>query len=154
MQIIQSTKSVVQTICPYVNGSAVYKARGIYAMFVPGVDYDDMEVCNSIGVYKGGESLYEKENEVLGIINQKPISDLRIYPNPTSEVLTLEFSPQVEMKGELMILDLLGNVIQYHSINSNLNITTVHLKKLNSGIYIYKFVDDNEKIYTGKLVIE
>jgi len=156
--ISQEEFEAIQTLaesCPYTEGSAVFKARGIYAMYVPGVDYDDMEICNNVGVYKGGKSLYDQENELLsGKINKFTAEDLMVYPNPASDILTLEYSLSEEIKGELTILDMLGNTVQNIKISSNLNKVTFNLNKLSAGIYVYKFVNDEQATYSGKLIIE
>lgn len=51
-----SVSSAVQTICPYIGGTAVYKARALYAMYNPTALFDDMKICNAIGVYKTGKN--------------------------------------------------------------------------------------------------
>ena len=33
-------------------GTAVYKARSLFAMYEPTSMFDDIAICNSIGVYK------------------------------------------------------------------------------------------------------
>ncbi len=38
--------------CPFVNGSAVYKARSLFSHIQPGISYNDLEICNAVGVYK------------------------------------------------------------------------------------------------------
>jgi hypothetical protein len=41
--------------CPYIGGTAVYKARALYAMYAPAGIFDDMKICNAVGVYKTGK---------------------------------------------------------------------------------------------------
>ncbi|MBK7041661.1 MAG: hypothetical protein IPH46_14645 [Bacteroidetes bacterium] len=37
-------------------GTTVYKARALYAMYNPTALFDDMKICNAIGVYKTGKN--------------------------------------------------------------------------------------------------
>ena len=51
--------------CPFVRGTAVYKARSLYALYQPGFYIDDMALCNAAGIYKNGKGLFDVENEKL-----------------------------------------------------------------------------------------
>ncbi|MBK8330492.1 MAG: hypothetical protein IPL09_13750 [Bacteroidetes bacterium] len=47
--------------CPYIGGTAVYKARSLNAMYNPAILYDDIKICNNVGVYKNGSDNEENE---------------------------------------------------------------------------------------------
>jgi hypothetical protein len=142
--------------CPYIDGTAVFKARTLYAMFVPGMDYDDMAICNSIGVFKGGKSLYEIENEMLLGSNEdsklKYVDYVKVYPNPATNQINLEVNLKEGEVGEFVLYDLLGNTLQTHTITEQL--TIIELNGLKPGLYIYKYICSNKENYTGKLIIE
>jgi hypothetical protein len=142
--------------CPYIDGTAVFKARTLYAMFVPGVDYDDMAICNSIGVYKGGKSLYELENESLNgngkTQNVNATNNLRIYPNPASTSLTIEFPLNESDTAAFTICDLTGKIIQVETLLYPIN--EIVLKNICRGFYIYICSIQGRNIYTGKLIID
>jgi len=63
------------------------------------------------------------------------------------------FSSEIE-KGELIIYDLLGNLIETVSI-LNSKEAELDRKNMSSGIYIYKFTDQkqNKLIGTGKIIV-
>ena len=80
--------------CPYQEGSAVYKARTLNAIFNPTQMYDDIKICNNTGVYKTNnngntQGLFGGENDYLK--NLKPndnnvvlsLNEINVYPNPT-----------------------------------------------------------------------
>jgi hypothetical protein len=142
--------------CPYIDGTAVFKARTLYAMFVPGIDYDDMSICNSIGVFKGGKSLYEIENEMLLVNNEdskfKVTDYVKVYPNPATNQINLAVYLKDGEIGEFILYDLLGNKLQANTISKT--ITNIELNGLRAGLYIYKYMCSNKENYTGKLIIE
>jgi hypothetical protein len=54
--------------CPYDKGNAVYKARALMQDIAPGSFYDDLALCNAVGIYKtsaGGRNHYAQENQLL-----------------------------------------------------------------------------------------
>ncbi|QLH44670.1 MAG: hypothetical protein HWD58_03005 [Bacteroidota bacterium] len=71
--------------CPFVNGSAVYKARSLYAHIRPGISYNDLEICNAVGVYKSSLGNSTDGN------NDEESSNIIVYPNPTHSELQIYF---------------------------------------------------------------
>ena len=65
---------------------------------------------------------------------------LKLYPNPTSSEITLEWNSQTDIKQKISILNLLGQeVLSKDDINSNAkNIDKINISALPSGIYIAK----------------
>ena len=64
---VSSALSAVQT-----NSTAVYKARALYAMYAPASMFDDIKICNAVGVYKNGggndepqKGIFDDENVFL-----------------------------------------------------------------------------------------
>jgi len=74
-----------------------------------------------------------------------------ITPNPFSDKITITLNPATKTdNSRLIIYNSLGkeviNVLIYNRA------TTIDVSNLNSGLYIYKFVDNKEIIQTGKLI--
>jgi hypothetical protein len=75
-----------------------------------------------------------------------------IYPNPANTNFTLRISSVVVMKDAVMkIYDLCGKEVKAVLINSYE--TIIDRGELQSGIYFYSIINNNEKIANGKLVV-
>ena len=158
--------AVMATSCPYSNGTAVYKARTMYASINPGMDYDDLVICNSSGVYKnGGHNQYEEGNIFLAnMMNNKKDSGggslvlterkMKLYPNPASDNITIEYGLKENEAGLLKVYDILGRERMIVALQSDVNFVLVSIGALESGLYSYKyFINDTQQL-TGKLLIE
>jgi hypothetical protein len=153
--------------CPYIGGTAVYKARSLNAMYNPAILYDDIKICNNIGVYKTGDgndendrrkTVYENENKFLKNIGKKNIERkdylFKLYPNPASTQLTITYSLNHTEKGKLIIYDILGREQIQIDLQNNVNKVSVNIQSLPQGIYMYKFFVNNNQTEAGKLLIE
>jgi hypothetical protein len=144
--------------CPFITGSACYKARTLLGMYKPGVDYDDIAICNAVGVYKGGSSPFSDEELFLnGLKMDKKFiakNEVLIYPNPFSEQFTIEYNLNKNENGVVKIIDIIGSSIATINLDASLNKTTINLKNLNSGIYTYSFYINGVKQSNGKLIKE
>jgi Secretion system C-terminal sorting domain len=156
VQFEQSIKSVIQTI----EGNAVYKARAIYAMFVPNMFFDNLEICNAVGVYRTSDSTdYQKEEAFLNAdinanINLSIVNKIKIYPNPTHDQITVEYKIKEESSAQLVLIDMIGNVVQTIQLKSNNARVTAMLSSMRAGIYTYKYIIDGLVIDNGKLAIK
>lgn len=88
------------------------------------------------------------------IVNPK-LQDVQfsIYPNPAIEFLcikTLNLNQTNQLK--FVLVNCLGQTIKQISLNREL--TNVALKNIDSGIYIYQILDNNNSLKSGKIVIE
>ncbi|MBR5781720.1 MAG: T9SS type A sorting domain-containing protein [Bacteroidales bacterium] len=71
------------------------------------------------------------------------------YPNPTSDVLNIRFSPDVNAeKVEIYCMD--GKLYR----EQNFNMETINVNDLSSGIYMMKMLLDNGETFTEKIVIK
>jgi hypothetical protein len=150
VQSAQSYKSVIQTI----KGNGVFKARLLHAYFEPGFHYDDIGVCNGMGVYRGTSNpLQHEENLINGkgeIENNEPI----IYPNPTTGQITIEFKLKENENGKVKIFDLLGNEVLSINLNNQVSRTVCSLPNLSKGVYIATILLENKCVYNTKLILE
>jgi hypothetical protein len=76
-----------------------------------------------------------------------------IYPNPFNANFTLRISADVNLaKVELRIIDLCGKEVK--SVLMSSYETTVSRDELQSGIYFYNIINNNESIGKGKLIVQ
>ena len=119
--------------------TSLYEALGSYEE-VPGY---------KIVVSQGGQtSLYYEENITSYILKQN-------YPNPCNEYFNVEFfAPQKE---EILfsITDVLGKVLYYEYINTNVGLNKVSLNhNFKGGMYFYSIKNENISITKRMIVSE
>jgi hypothetical protein len=130
--------------CPFVNGSAVYKARSLYAHIQPGLSYNDLEICNAVGVYKNVTNDNSK-NDPLG-----DEFEILIYPKPSSDRLNIHTSLDNKQMN-IRIFDMTGNMVKSVNIPVNEGKTELIVASFNPGIYNLQIKIGN-KIKHTKLV--
>ncbi len=74
--------------------------------------------------------------------------DFSFYPNPTSEILNVQFSELKE--NEIFIFDMLG--VQCFQTKNKTKIFQLNLNFLSPGIYLIQIISDNNKVYTSKII--
>ncbi|MFA6923364.1 MAG: T9SS type A sorting domain-containing protein [Bacteroidales bacterium] len=76
-----------------------------------------------------------------------------VYPNPFTTNFTLKISDAPILKNAMLkINDVCGREVKNISINNHE--TTIDKGDLQSGIYFYNIINNNEKITNGKLVVQ
>ena len=77
--------------------------------------------------------------------------DIRIFPNPFTQFTMVVLNNAIIINNaELRIYDVVGKEVLLTNINQQT--TSIELGTLASGMYFYKFVNNNKIIKTGKLV--
>jgi hypothetical protein len=150
---------MVQTI-----NSAVYNARGLYGMYEPAFNFDDINLCNAVGVYKNGsgnnEGLFDGENNYLTGLQPKVISNkmevnaFEIYPNPSSMQIIISYKLTEHQSGKFILYDILCIEKINIDLNDRVNKVVVNVSNLRQGLYTYKFTDGSKLNTTGKLLID
>ena len=88
--------------------------------------------------------------QTVGINEQAINNQLKIYPNPTNDVLNIEISyPSIPETSKIQITDLLGRTV----LESKL-CTQINVKDLTSGIYLLQLYDKEKLIAIEKIMIE
>jgi hypothetical protein len=140
--------------CPYLDGQAVFKARTLYAMIAGPLTYNDLAICNNLGVYKGGINWYELENAQIGRSNKISDIAIQVFPNPTNGEIYFT-SKDVALSGAVVeFYDVLGRKVKSLALLKNLNKISYSLHELPMGIYQYQLKLSNGMQYTGKVVKE
>ncbi|CAM3981167.1 MULTISPECIES: PQQ-dependent sugar dehydrogenase [Flavobacterium] len=73
-----------------------------------------------------------------------------LYPNPTSSSFTISNSTTVLIR-EIQLFDVTGKLVLTKDISEN---KTIHTSSLSKGIYTVTLLDNNNKRYNSKLVIQ
>jgi hypothetical protein len=88
--------------------------------------------CNSIG-------LAEDENYILP----------NLFPNPTNGIFTIS---NLKPNAVIEIIDITGRIV-FKTQTKNENIT-IHLNDVEKGIYVYKIIDKQGFVQSGKVVVQ
>jgi hypothetical protein len=70
-------------------------------------------------------------------VNNSTLKNIQVYPNPTSNYIIIE----TEYKGQLYIINQLGNTIKKVTINQFK--TSINMSNFDNGIYVLKFKTNN-----------
>lgn len=111
----------------------------LYSIAVDDFDYDGYNDIAYAGFSNaaGGIYWYENETDLLGL-NDKELSSINLYPNPTTNKLYIKSSLTENFK--VTVFDILGKKVIEESLNTN---NTLDVSKLHTGIYIIRFDDYN-----------
>lgn len=96
------------------------------------------------------QHIIKSEPIQLNIIS-KLIKDIRLYPNPAINEITIDF--ESEFDGQIEIYNTIGEKLTTQKMIANSNKVTIKLPNLTDGTYSYKIIYNNE-IYNGKLTIK
>jgi hypothetical protein len=156
-QMEASTLDQIKTLaiqCPYIAGDAVYKARNILAPLEVNVRYDDLNICNSQGVYRGGKNTYIAENESIFENSAQPLLNNReavnIFPNPTNGLLKIDY--KINDDGVLAIYDISGRLVRSILLPATTQHIVTDISDLANGIYTYKVRVNSSVISNGKII--
>lgn len=167
--------SAVQTMCPFVGGSAVYKARTLYTILNPLAQYNDRLMCiqgqnkNGNSGYVNLDSLNEAETNIAAnalALNQgvntttlkhKDIplitgnfEDILLYPNPANTFINISYFNE---DGIFELYDAIGKLILKENLIKQNETQKILLPKISNGIYSYRIVFTKSN-YTGKINIK
>ena len=114
-----------------------------------GIVLAGMNVVGMGGIAPYSSVIIFENNGTVVSENHNDIRPYSFYPNPTSDVLNIRFSPDVNAeKVEIYGMD--GKL--YHE--QNFNMETINVNNLSTGIYMMKVVMDNGESYNDKIVVK
>lgn len=129
--------------CPLIAGKAVYRARALLGMLLPGLHYDDLVICNAQGVFKQGQQQEGSEEK------QDRQNTFILYPIPASELINVSSN----VSGTLEFFDLLGRKLATCMVVQGGSMRFI-VANLPRGILTYKFSGNNGEVFVGKLILE
>jgi hypothetical protein len=80
-------------------------------------------------------------------------SNILIYPNPVNDKLQISFKSLNEVKMQVEIIDLHGNILQQQTLSNQIgtNNATISVSQLHKGFYLCRFQNGN-KLETIKFI--
>lgn len=84
--------------------------------------------------------------KLITALNEGIFENLVIYPNPASDILTIEFGYKVEEDIEFELIDLSGKRIDFFKIAKNTTTYQYDLSTIKKGIYLIKSLNFDEPI--------
>lgn len=134
--------------CPYSGGSAVYRARVMYRLANPTMEYNDFASCLSEGYFrKAATQNLEKEFA---------ISDTKIFgmaPNPASEEVLIYFENKNHQNAILEIQNCLGEKIGEQALTYHQNKHVLNTSTYKNGLYYVRISSPEYNTPVQKLVI-
>ena len=146
--------------CPVAVGNCVYKARSLYALLSPGMQYYDDLLCSaSLPANKNGSNPYADEENILSGGGNQPQNLMKdalvtLYPNPISQgaILTIEYNLPSKDIAQLKIYDAVGKLVQQTDLNpTNNKVSMPLIGTIANGIYKVVIIQNEHIVKTIKL---
>lgn len=119
---------------PRVSGNAVYQARAM------------------LGLYILDTETYSAKSAQINTSNEN--SDLRIYPNPSSDFFNYFLPLKEEDKGTISIIDISGKEIQTWTSDYSTNVGTLDIQKYAKGLYLFELTINGNQKLVQKLIVK
>jgi len=105
----------------------------------------------SVGNIRVSEGFINDKMMITTAIDYFPILEgITIYPNPTSDIININFRKQRSYK--LLLTDEKGILIKEY-YGENISVKSINLSHLNSGIYFLTIISTNENSFQSYKVI-
>jgi len=136
-----STLEIIAALCPLSDGEAVLRARALLELVQesPAV-YDDFVIC-----YGGERSINKLKKS--GSSGQS----LKLYPNPASDAVTIEYSGLGSSDQRLLLFNVFGQAALEIALPDGHGSVQVSLSALPAGVYWYALLGVGH--ISGKLVV-
>lgn len=89
----------------------------------------------------------------LGIHENENDANVKLYPNPNSGNMTLEYKLNQNENGVLNIYDVTGKIVLTLKLNENAQTTSIDAQFLQPGVYMYEINVNGRKVKGDKLTI-
>lgn len=101
---------------------------------------NDAKLDMMIGNQSGGISFFNGTFPVSIEEEEDDLNEISIYPNPTKDIITIDFGTSQLKNAKIKVLDLIGKTINHQKVSTNK--TTINLTGLNKGVYLVKFTNN------------
>lgn len=75
---------------------------------------------------------------------------ISLYPNPTNGILNISISSELSGTTLVEVYDAIGKLVISEKLNKD--VTTINTTKLEDGMYMFKIINNNKAIKTGRLI--
>jgi hypothetical protein len=149
----QSEKDSVKYIadlCPFVGGLAVYRARMLYNNIEP-MAWSDRAICNALNLNKNGE---EDDGELIdqSLLELASQDDIKVFPNPASTQLNIEYNLAETEKAQFLLFDIIGKELLQLHLRPNVHKVSFSMNNQKPGIYIGKYIVNGVVKSTHKII--
>jgi hypothetical protein len=103
----------------------------------------DSNGCDTIGCRDTVTAITEIQNKIEG---------LKVFPNPASTKLTVEYPANNEQL-QFALYDIIGNQVKEVELPKGENMATIDLSNIAVGMYLYVLTNNNYIMQRGKLMI-
>ncbi len=114
----------------------------------------DMDIIASFELASSDDKLvWYKNNNTLSNVNElNSTLKFAIYPNPSTEHLTIKLIDNISNINQLSVFDILGK--EYHLVDKKVGHSEIwiNVSNLSSGVYLLKFQTDDGKLYHGEFI--
>ncbi len=93
-------------------------------------------------------------NIVLDVEELEKFYNFSVFPNPTQDVLNLEFNRPINDKVEVSITNVQGQVIQTQIFDNITQIESINTARLTNGVYFIYVKSENAAVATERFVIQ
>jgi hypothetical protein len=137
--------------CPWEGGNAVFRSRGMLAL-VQRVIINDESMCEAKSLPEQGYDKETTEGEVIAEEEVIEMGFIKIYPNPTSNLLNIEGIDEVTISS-IEIFSLAGQKLIQLDNNKERQYTQVEVGLLEAGLYICRVITTNSEIHSFKFSV-
>src|SRR5690606_23964347 len=128
---VDNTRDNIEKIEPENAAAGNYKLVVSYKGTIQGGSQDYTLIISGAG----GQM---PETDGLASIEDKILSELKVYPNPVDSYLNIDGDLEALVNAKVQICDLSGKRIQEADLNFNSNNAGIDVSALNPGVYILK----------------
>lgn len=98
-----------------------------------------------------GTRAYHKD--IVTLTKEVPAANVRVYPNPTKDLLNLDFNAAQQGQVRVKILDMTGRVVKVVQVqvNQGENSVGVGIGEFPQGIYTIQMIQDNQLLHVSKI---
>lgn len=122
-------------------------------------DSTQNSLVNSGGVYVSAyyyiDDVYVGETPVpVGVKELEPeFVNVKVYPNPTNELLNVEYIVSETENAEFMLFDITGKLITKKILPTQNNLISFNYNELNGGVYFYTILVNNKVVKRDKFIL-
>jgi hypothetical protein len=120
-----------------VNNAELIAGQMRGSLLIPGIETQ----LQLQGEFGSREAFYVYKNGTSTSVNEKHLSEIKLYPNPAKDFVYLKL-PQNIQQTHIQILDVNGRVLLKQVVNND--IQSMDISQLNSGIYFIRIINENQ----------